>query len=366
MSETIATNIAEEATFPSNLDPDFSRILFTCSPTPLLIFDRTTLRVLKANPAASELYDLPCDDLRLLSLNELRAGDLDGSKPLASNSRRELHVRRDGTTIEVELSVFPIGFSGNQASLCFLKQLEQEYRWKQQLKQAVQELERSRTEFSQSIMMATHDLQEPLRMISTYLTRIEREYKNKALDSVGLEYLGYAISNANWMRKLVDDILLYSALNHDEGNMEGVDCNKLLKNVCSTLKLATEESGAQISWEELPIVSACGSQLALVFSNLISNAIKFRGNSRPEVTISWKRVGTEIQFEVRDNGIGIEPQNIETVFQMFHRLGDRKQTGSGIGLATCKRIVERHRGKIWVQSEPGKGSCFFFTLPGDP
>ena len=239
---------------------------------------------------------------------------------------------------------------------------------KERLRQAVEELKRSNTELEQFAYVTSHDLQEPLRMISSYVQLLSERYKGK-LDSDADDFIGYAVDGANRMQTQIQDLLTYSRIGTRGKPFEPTDCEDVLEQVLSNLKMAIEESGAEVTHDTLPTVMVDNSQLVQLFQNLIENAIKFRGDELPRIHVSATRELEEITnyeywlFSVRDNGIGIKPEFFERIFEIFQRLHGRGEySGTGIGLAVCKKIVERHGGQIWVESEPGNGAKFFFTI----
>jgi len=225
------------------------------------------------------------------------------------------------------------------------------------------ELVRSNRELEQFAYIASHDLQEPLRMVSSYVQLISKRYKDK-LDNDANEFIDYIVNGTNHMQTLLRDLLEYSRVGTKGKPFELTDLNISLKNAISNLNKHIEESRAEISCGNLPGVYADETQIVQVFQNLIDNAIKFCGDKPPRIHISseWKK--TEWVISVSDNCMGIDPKHFDRIFEMFKRLhaGD-KYPGTGIGLAVCKKIVERHGGRIWVESEPGKGSTFYFTMP---
>ena len=231
------------------------------------------------------------------------------------------------------------------------------------LGQYAEDLARSNSDLQQFAYVASHDLQEPLRMVSSYTQLLARRYKGR-LDSDADEFIGYAVDGATRMQTLINDLLAYSRLGTPVKSFEAVDCNGLLDQVMADLRPSVEESDAEISYANLPTVNADRSQLAQVFQNLIGNAIKFSGEEPPLIQVSAGRLGAEWRFSVSDNGIGIEPEYADRIFVIFQRLVTRDQyPGTGIGLAICKKIVENHGGRIWFESQPGKCTTFFFLIP---
>ena len=250
------------------------------------------------------------------------------------------------------------------------RQLEIEIQERRQtehvLAQQSQVLARSNAELEQLAYVASHDLQEPLRMVASYLQLLESRY-NDRLDADAREFIHYAVDGARRMQALIDDLLTYSRVGTKAEPMKLVDAGKIVDVVLHSLRMAIQESGATVRCAALPTVMADPTQLAQLFQNLIANAIKFHGDAPPEVRIDAEPDGGTWRFSVRDNGIGIAPEYFDRIFVMFQRLhGRREYPGTGIGLAICKKIVERHNGRIWVESAPGRGTVFRFTLPQPP
>jgi signal transduction histidine kinase/CHASE3 domain sensor protein len=226
-----------------------------------------------------------------------------------------------------------------------------------------EELTRSNAELEQFAYVASHDLQEPLRMVSSYVQLLAEKYRGQ-LDEKADKFIGYAVDGAQRMQTLISDLLALSRVNSRPGNFKTVSSADVLKCVLHDLNPAIRESGAIVEYGELPVVTADAPQLTQLFQNLIANALKFRGDQPPHIKVQAERNADQWLFAVEDNGIGIAPEHSERIFMLFQRLHSRQEySGTGIGLAICKKIVERHRGRIWVESEPGRGSAFKFSVP---
>jgi light-regulated signal transduction histidine kinase (bacteriophytochrome) len=249
-----------------------------------------------------------------------------------------------------------------EANIQLQREITGRKRAEEKLKQAMADLERSNKDLEQFAYVASHDLQEPLRMMSSYIQLIEQRYKSK-LDADADEFIMYAVDGASRMQTMINDLLAYSRVGTRGKPFEPTDSAAVLDQVLANLEVVIEESGAVVTHDALPTVMTDLSQLAQVFQNLIDNAIKFRSDKPPEVYVGVEERGDEWVFSVRDNGIGIAPEYHERIFQVSQRLHGRGEyPGTGIGLAICKRIAERHGSRIWVESEPGKGSTFYFTI----
>jgi PAS domain S-box-containing protein len=274
-------------------------------------------------------------------------------------------IRKDGSKGYVEASITlqkdssgkPIGFRG------MVRDITERKRAEEALKEKTEELGRSNRDLEQFAYVASHDLQEPLRMVTSYVQLLAKRYKGK-LDSDADEFISFALDGSLRMRKLINDLLTYSRVGTREKELKPTDCKTVLNQSLNNLKVAIEENGVVVTHDPLPTVMVDNPQWVQLFQNLIGNAIKFRGNEPPRVHVSASPNGNGWIFSVRDNGIGIAPEYAESIFTIFKRLHGRQDyPGTGIGLAICKKIVERHGGRIWVESEVQKGTIFYFTLP---
>jgi light-regulated signal transduction histidine kinase (bacteriophytochrome) len=231
------------------------------------------------------------------------------------------------------------------------------------VKDRTSELARSNAELEQFAYIASHDLQEPLRMVSSYVQLLERRYKGK-LDRDADEFIAFASEGAIRMQRLINDLLAFSRVGSRGKNFDTVNLEAVLDQALENLQLVIKEKKAVVTHDPLPMVFGDIGQLTQVFQNLIDNAMKFRGEELPRVHLSARLDGSGCVCSVQDNGIGIAPEYMNRLFILFQRLHTRTEyPGTGLGLAICKRIVERHGGKIWVESRPGEGSTFYFRIP---
>ena len=251
-----------------------------------------------------------------------------------------------------------VAILGNQ-----MGQFIERKRAEEQLRQASSELVHSNTELQQFAYIASHDLSEPLRMVVSYLELLVDRSKDR-LDAESREFIGYAVDGAHRMQALIDDLLAYARVGNRGQAFERVDCEKVFHSVLANLKVTVEESGAVIEHGQLPVVNGDPVQLTQVFQNLITNAIKFHGPAPPRIFVGSRRSNGEWIIQVKDNGIGIDPKDFDRIFVLFQRLHTRREyPGTGMGLAICKKIIERHGGRIWVESKSREGTTFYFTLP---
>ncbi len=242
------------------------------------------------------------------------------------------------------------------------KEITERKRAEEALQKAVAELERSNAELERFAYIASHDLQEPLRMVASYTQLLEKRYKDR-LDADANDFIGYAVDGAKRMQQLINDLLTYSRVGTRGKPLEPADCMTVFEAAVANLDVAIRESGAEVTSDPLPTVMADEGQLVQLFQNLIDNAVKFHGEEPPRVHVSAEQSGDEWVFSVRDNGIGIDSQYLDQAFKVFQRLHGGKYRGTGIGLSIAKKIVERHGGRIWLESQPDKGTIVHFTIP---
>jgi len=283
---------------------------------------------------------------------------------------RELYaIRKDETEFPVEISLNHFTTDEGLFIISYIvditdrKRSEDELRVAhKKLKISAEELRRSNAELEQFAYVASHDLQEPLRMVASYTELLARRYNNK-LDDDANDFIRYAVDGAKRMQSLINDLLQFSRVSTKAKPFEKCDFNSIITMALQNLDELLKESNAQIHIDPLPVLIADKTQIIQLLQNLIHNAIKFKRNDIPEVSVTAKELDDAWQFTVTDNGIGIDPAYQERIFMIFQRLHTRREyPGSGIGLAMCKKIVERHNGNIWFESEEGKGTSFYFTI----
>ncbi len=382
----------------------------------ILLLDQNW-NVVEANDRAVLTYGYSRDELIGMNIRRLRAPEVryPFDDPLTLVEKEgmavfeSVHQRRNGTTFPVEVSSRFIEVDGKKFYQDIVRDITKRKQQEAQLQRTAEDLARSNGELEQFAYVASHDLKQPLLSIGSYLQLLTRRYKDK-LDSTADDFITHAVGGVSRMEKLIDDLLAYSRVGMKGKSFEPVSGETVLSQALDNLAASVKESGAQITYDPLPKVSGDPPQLIQLFQNLIGNAIKFRSREATpcihvsatlnpaasegaEKEQSAARHGTggvgtivvptrtdripkflpvrqagEVQsecvFSVRDNGIGIDPKETDRIFVIFRRLHSQEEyPGTGIGLAICKKIVERHGGRIWVESEPGKGSTFYFTLP---
>ncbi|MBW3581826.1 MAG: HAMP domain-containing protein [Euryarchaeota archaeon] len=285
------------------------------------------------------------------------------SRPLVRLTRRAARVA-DGRH---DLRIFPAGDEELRTMAASMNRLaarldEAERTLVERVRSATAELRRSNQELEQFAYIASHDLKEPIRMVRSYLDLIERRFPDRVEDDLKV-FLGYAKDGAERMQRLVDDLLVFSRVGRRRRPHRPVELDEVMEVVVRDLSVLIQESRAEVSWRALPVVKGDRSQLVQLLENLVSNAIKFHGEEAPRVVVEAVDLVDAWRVMVHDNGIGIEPEYQDRIFEIFQRLDPGNVPGTGIGLAVCQKIVERHEGRIGVESVPGEGSTFWFTLP---
>jgi PAS domain S-box-containing protein len=290
-----------------------------------------------------------------------------GESPVAARRMGErgqiVGLRRNGEVFPADASISKQEVGGRRIYTSVLRDVTERYRSEEALSRQAAELARSNADLEQFAYVASHDLQEPLRMVASYTQLLARRYRGK-LDEDADEFIGYVVDGVTRMQALINDLLAYSRVGTRGSGFDRVDVVRLVDRLLIDLGPAIEEADAVVVRGPLPAVHGDPVQLGQLFLNLLSNAIKFRGAQAPRVEVSAVRDGPMLRFSVSDNGIGIAPEFQDRIFVIFQRLHSRDEyPGTGIGLAICKKIVERHGGTIWLDSRPGAGTTFHFTLP---
>jgi PAS domain S-box-containing protein len=288
-----------------------------------------------------------------------------GEGPLLNRRIEVQALRRDGQEFPVELTISTLRMEQNVIFSAFIHDISQRIRAKETLEATAAELRRSNEELEQFAYIASHDLQEPLRMVASYTQLLERRYAGQ-LDDAAREFIGYAVDGARRMQEFITGLLRYSRVGTERRILAEVNLREVYEGALANLRIAIEESGAAVEACDLPVVRGDPRQLTQLFQNLIANALKFRTPEKPPHVEVWgeRQPDAFWRISVKDNGIGLDPKFSDRVFTIFQRLHTRDEyAGTGLGLAICKKIVERHGGRVWVESKEGEGATFSFTLP---
>jgi PAS domain S-box-containing protein len=330
-----------------DVNPAFARIYGYASPEELLASAGSTTEAVKHNPVDMENLDLILKEHGFVRGYEMS------------------FLRRDGQVVWISANVRIVRDAqgnvlyreGTVADITDRKLSEEK------LQATLDDLARSNSELEQFAYVASHDLQEPLRMVSSYVQLLAKKYQGQ-LDSDADDFIGFAVDGAARMQRLISDLLMFSRVGTRGKEFVPCNCEAILDDALANLQKVIEETGSQVTHDQLPTILADKTQLTQLFQNLIENGIKFRRKEIPQIHVSAVREGADWRFSVRDNGIGIDKEYFDRIFIIFQRLHDKTAyKGTGIGLSVCRKIVERHGGRIWVDSTPGGGSTFSFTLP---
>jgi PAS domain S-box-containing protein len=344
----------------------------------VFLVDRETMRFVDVNRRACELLGLERDELlqREPHVNSPDLGSLDQLRAaydaaIADSPNPQEHkidmLRSDGTTVPCEVRRQAIRSEERWIIVATARDITEQRRAEAEIRRRVEELTRSNHELEQFAYITSHDLSEPLRMVASYTQLLERRYAAH-FDQDAREFMGFIVGGAQRMKQLIDDLLTYSRAGRAGIALKELALDLALDDALANLAHAVRTTGATIEREPLPTILADRSGMVQVFQNIVGNAIKFRHTERPPVVSVWCRdAGPDWMIAIEDNGIGIAPEYFERIFAVFQRLHPRQDyEGTGIGLAICKKVIERHKGQIIVDSTPGKGATFRLWLPKAP
>ncbi len=359
----------------SELEAQRFKKLLEASPEAIIISDRRG-EIAIVNSRAEELFGYtreellgqPIEGLLPERLRRAHLGHREGyyARPINRSmgaGRDLLGLRKDGTEFPIEVSLGPVETDQGAFVSSVIVDITARKAAERELDERREALARSNEELEQFAYVASHDLQEPLRMVASYVQLLAQRYQGK-LDSDADDFIKFAVDGATRMKTLINDLLAYARVGSRGKPLERVELAQVLEQALSNLAMAVSESRAEVTCDRMPAVIGDPDQLAELLQNLIGNAIKFQSNGTPRIHVGAERRDGEWIVSVRDNGIGIDPQFRERIFVIFQRLHGREEyPGTGIGLAICKKIVTRHGGRIWADSEPGQGATFSFTVP---
>ena len=369
------------------------REIFINNPAVMMIVDPSDGAIIDANPAASNFYGYSLDELVKMKISDINVTDefIQDMQKAESKQKNLMvleHRLSNGDIRNVNVQSGIIAHKGGNV-LCSIiqditaqKKAEMSLRERNEdinemlsiekydhamaenkLEELTDTLEISNRAIEQFAYVSSHDLREPLRMITSFLQLLKRRYANE-LDDDANDFINYAVEGAKRLDMMINDLLEFSEIGTKERELEYLHSDKIVKQVLTNLETKIRDTNAEITYDSLPIIYANEYQMIQLFENIIDNAIKFHGRKNPKIHISAKKEADEYIFAVKDNGIGIEKQHLERIFNIFQRLHSRREyDGLGMGLPISQRIIQEHKGKIWAISTPGKGSTFYFTIP---
>jgi len=369
----IAHDITERKQMEERLRESEAKFRGLSTATPAAVIVYSGERTLYANPAAVSFFGYSEEELLAMNFFDIihpdsRAKVREGMRARKARMSDLVHyevkvITKSGAEKWLDVSTNMISYEGRQAGIIVCTDITEIRMARKRAEDYSRQLARSNAELQQFAYVASHDLREPLRMVSSFLSLLTKKHGDQ-LDAQAKQYVSYAIDGAERMRQLIDDLLTYSRVETRGKDFSPVDMNEIAKMSLGELRLMMIEENAEVRIDPLPTVMADKMQMKQLLTNMISNAIKFRGSEPPRIEVAARPEGEHWLFSIKDNGIGIEPKFHESVFNMFQRLHTHDEyPGTGIGLAIARKIVERHGGRIWLESEAGKGSTFFFTLP---
>ena len=371
------------------------REIFVKNPSVMIIIDPVNNIILDANPAAIHYYGYTLDELLKMKISDINASDaslvLDEIQETIPQQKDHFTIKHrlaNGKIRDVDVHNGHIVYKGKNVICAIVNDITLQRKAESTLAQhnaninkmlnieiddhetaeiklekLIDKLEFSNKELERFAYVSSHDLREPLRMITSFLQLLQRRYATD-LDKDANDFINFAVEGAKRMDMMINDILEYSRIGSTEKEFKSLHTEKIIKQVLHNLKTLIEDNNAIVTYDPLPLIYANEYQMVQLFQNIIGNGIKYHGENKPKIHISVEKEDEEYIFSVKDNGIGIDQQHLERIFTIFQRLHTREEyAGTGIGLAITQRIIQQHSGKIWAESELGKGTTFFFTIP---
>jgi chemotaxis family two-component system sensor kinase Cph1 len=371
------------------------REIFVKNPSVMILIDPVNNNILDANPAAINYYGYSLEQLLKMKISDINASDasvvqdeMQETIPQQKDHFTIKHRLADGKIRDVDVHIGYIGYKGKNIICAIIIditlqkkteitlaqrnaninkmlniEIDDHETAEMKLEKLIDNLEISNKELERFAYVSSHDLREPLRMITSFLQLLQKRYAPD-LDEDANDFINFAVEGAKRLDMMINDILEYSKVGNTEKELKYLHTEKIIKQVLHSLKTLIEDNNAIVTYDPLPLIYANEHQMVQLFQNLIGNGIKYHGKNYPKIYISVEKKAEEYIFSVKDNGIGIDQQHLERIFTIFQRLHTREEyAGTGIGLAISQRIIQQHGGKIWAESELGKGTTFYFTIP---